>query len=409
MLISNVLLAQSSQSPYSALGIGEIIQPYLATNTSMGGLSIAYPNTRQFNLMNPALLGVKESLTTFEAGYGGEARTISQNDMTQKNGSGNLLYLAISFPIKRGLWSTGIGLVPYSYADYNIISQGTVNGKEDEEAMYNFKGDGGLNCIFWSNGIKITKNLSVGAKISYLVGSFNNETIIELDQPNSYNSSIRHLSRIRDFNFGFGAIYRLRTGENSSINLGGIYDFQTNLNSTVNEFLDRQQKGTGKVLFSDTIINDLKTQLVLPAKYGFGISYVHGIRWLLGADFVAQKWENYTYLGDEKNTLSNSYRGNLGFELIPDANSISSYLKRVIYRTGFYYQTTPYKVNNDQIYDFGINFGVSLPVGQASFVNLSFQYGQRDGSLASSIAENYYKISLGLTVNDVWFYRRKVE
>ena len=70
---------------------------------------------------------------------------------------------------------------------------------------------------------------------------------------------------------------------------------------------------------------------------------------------------------------------------------------------------TPYKVNKDQIYDFGINFGVSLPVGQASLVNLALQYGQRDGSLDTSISESYFRISLGLTVNDVWFYRRKIE
>jgi hypothetical protein len=66
-------------------------------------------------------------------------------------------------------------------------------------------------------------------------------------------------------------------------------------------------------------------------------------------------------------------------------------------------------VNNDQIYDFGINFGVSLPVGQASLVNLALQYGQRDGSLTTAISENYIRFSLGLTVNDIWFYRRKID
>ena len=409
LLTCNFIYAQSSLSPYSALGIGEIIQPYLITNSSMGGLSIAYPNTRHFNLLNPALLGVRESFTTFEAGYGGEVRSISQDTLKQKNGSGNLLYFGISFPIKRGIWSTGFALTPYSYADYNIKSTASINGKEDEEVMYNFKGDGGLNSVSWSHGIKITKNFSLGAKASYIFGNFNNETIIELNQTNSYNSAIRNLSRVRDFYFGFGAVYRFNTGPNSSMYLGGIYDFQTDLNATVNELLDRKQKGTGSVLISDTIINNLKTKIVLPAKYGIGISYVKGIKWLIGADFITQKWDNYEFLDDKKNTLANSYRTNLGFEIIPDANSVSSYFKRIIYRTGFYYEMTPYKVNKDQIYDFGINFGVSLPVGQASLVNLALQYGQRDGSLDTSISESYFRISLGLTVNDVWFYRRKIE
>jgi hypothetical protein len=81
--------------------MGEIIQPYLVSNVSMGGISLGYPNTRHFNLMNPALLGIKESFTTFEAGYTGETRSITQNELTQRNGSGNLMYLAFAFPIKR--------------------------------------------------------------------------------------------------------------------------------------------------------------------------------------------------------------------------------------------------------------------------------------------------------------------
>jgi hypothetical protein len=409
LLASNFVMAQSSQSPYSALGIGEIIQPYLISNVSLGGLSIAYPNSRHYNLMNPALQGVKESLTTFEAGYTGETRSITQNDLTQQNGSGNLMYLGLSFPIKRGIWSSGIALVPYSYAKYNIITTAAIDGKEDEEALYNFKGDGGLNNFFWSHGVKVTKNLSLGAKISFIFGNFNNETIIELDQTYSYNTALRESIRVRDFNFGLGAAYRIRAGKSSSLVFGGIYEFETDLNTSVYELLDRRQKGSDLVLSTDTVVNNLKTTILIPRKFGFGITYVKGIKWLAGVDFVAQQWENYRNLEGEANVLTNSYRGNVGFELIPDANSVNSYLKRIIYRTGFYYAMTPYVVNNDQIYDFGINFGVSLPVGQASLVNLALQYGQRDGSLTTAISENYIRLSIGLTVNDVWFYRRKVD
>jgi hypothetical protein len=133
------------------------------------------------------------------------------------------------------------------------------------------------------------------------------------------------------------------------------------------------------------------------------------MKWMISADFIVQDWTDYQNYDGESPLLSDSYRGSLGFELIPDANSVSSYMKRIIYRTGVFYERTPYVVNNDQIYNFGINFGVSLPVGQASLVNLALQYGQRDGSLTTAISENYIGFSLGLTVNDVWFYRRKID
>jgi len=375
----------------------------------MGGVSLGYPNTRHFNLMNPALLGVKESFTTFEAGYTGESRSITQNDLTQQNGSGNLMYLALAFPIKRGRWMSGFGLVPYSYANYNIVTISSVNGVENENAVYNFKGDGGLNSLFWSHGIRIVNNLSLGVKISYLFGNFDNETVIELDQPYSYNSALVEDVRVKDINFAFGASYRLKTGETSALYFGGLYEMQADLNTTVYELLDRQQKGTGITLTSDTIIDNLKTTVVLPQKYGLGVSFVKGIKWIMSADFVVQEWTNYKNYSGESPLLSDSYRGSLGFELTPDANSVTSYMKRIIYRTGLYYERTPYVVNNDQIYDFGINFGVSLPVGQASLVNLALQYGQRDGSLTTAISENYIRFSLGLTVNDIWFYRRKID
>jgi len=409
LLVSNILFAQSSQSPYSALGIGEIIQPYLVTNVSMGGISVGYPNTRHFNLMNPALLGIKESFTTFEAGYTGETRTITQNDLTQRNGSGNLMYLGIAFPIKRGRWMSGFGLVPYSYANYNIITTDNVNGAEDEEAVYNFTGDGGLNKLFWSHGIRVLENLSIGVQISYLFGNFDNQTVIELDQDYSYNSALVESIRVKDFNIGFGAAYRVNTGDASGLYFGGIYELKADLNTTVFELLDRQQKGSGITLSSDTIIDNLKTKITLPQKYGLGVSFVKGIKWTLSADFVVQEWTAYKNYTGESPLLSNSYRASLGFELTPDANSVSSYMSRMIYRTGVYYERTPYVVNNDQIYDFGINFGVSLPVGQASLVNLALNYGQRDGSLTTAISESYIRFSLGLTVNDIWFYRRKID
>jgi hypothetical protein len=204
-------------------------------------------------------------------------------------------------------------------------------------------------------------------------------------------------------------IYRIKAGQKSTLFLGGIYELEANLNTEVYELLDRTQKGSNIVLSTDTVVNGLNTTMVLPRKYGFGLTYVKGIKWLVGADFIAQQWDKYQNVNGETGELTDSYRGNIGFELIPDANSISSYLKRMIYRAGVYYEKTPYVVNNDQIYDFGINFGVSLPVGQASLVNLSLQYGQRDGSLDTAISENYIRFSLGLTVNDVWFYRRKID
>jgi hypothetical protein len=157
---------------------------------------------------------------------------------------------------------------------------------------------------------------------------------------------------------------------------------------------------------------DVKGTIYLPQKYGVGITYINGNRWLISADIVTQNWNNFTNFRNETDLLMKSYRTGFGVEYIPDATSISSYLSRMVYRAGISYELTPYAVNNEQVYDFGINFGVSLPVinlNSPSLVSFALQYGQRSGGFESPITENYFRVALGFTINDIWFYRRKIE
>lgn len=407
MLIAINSIGQTAQSPYSALGIGDIIQPQLVSHRGMGIASVAYPSNKSFNLLNPAFLGIRDYYTTFEIGFTGERRTIASDSLNQKNGNGNLNYIGLAFPIKRGRWGSGFGLVPYSYVNYNIISQNTINGSEGASYM-NFKGNGGMNSIFWSNGVNFFKTLALGVKISYLSGSRVDETIININQPNSYNSALHERSKYNDFSLSFGGAYWLKTGERSTLFVAGIYELETMINTKVEEKLERRQVGTDVVLSTDTVTN-LKGNIVLPAKIGVGITYTKGSKWMASTDLLIQDWSTYRNFEGQTGLLYKSYRAGLGFEIIPDASSVNSYFNRMTYRFGGFYEITPYEINSDQIINFGINFGVSLPAGQASLVNFGFQFGQRGGSLETAIVENYVRLSLGFSISDIWFYRRKIE
>ena len=79
---------------------------------------------------------------------------------------------------------------------------------------------------------------------------------------------------------------------------------------------------------------------------------------------------------------------------------VQSYLSRVTYQFGFNYEKTPIQINNTIIDDFGINFGVSLPVGNASIFNFGFRYGQMGTTSDGLIQEDYFRINLGMTFND---------
>jgi hypothetical protein len=377
----------------------------------MGAVSIAYPSNKNFNLLNPAMLGIRGYFTSFEFGFSGERRTIKQDTLSQSNGSGNINYIALAFPIKQGRVSAGFGLAPYSYVNYNILSKNEIDGIE-EEADVNFKGSGGLNSVFYATGFNLFNSLALGFKISYLFGSVTQEAIFDIEQPASYTSALYETTKVNDFLLGFGATYFFRLSEKSQIFLAGIYELGNDINATRDERLEQRQKTTGLLLNTDTIVSNQKETFRLPQKYGIGISYANGTKWMISTDLVIQNWNNYKLPTDSESPLVKSYRAGFGAEYVPEATSVTNYFKRIIYRAGISYELTPYELNNDQIYDFGINFGVSLPVlnrNAPSLLSIAFQYGQRNGGDDLAITENYFRLALGFTINDIWFYRRKIE
>jgi hypothetical protein len=66
-------------------------------------------------------------------------------------------------------------------------------------------------------------------------------------------------------------------------------------------------------------------------------------------------------------------------------------------------------VNDVDINNFGITFGVGLPLGRSlSNLNLGFELGKRGTTRADLVEENYLKINIGISLNDRWFRKRKI-
>ena len=67
-----------------------------------------------------------------------------------------------------------------------------------------------------------------------------------------------------------------------------------------------------------------------------------------------------------------------------------------------------YKV---QAYTFGFSFNLRKFRSydkQFTKINTSFEYGKR-GTGANNITENFFKFSLGLSLSDIWFIKRKYD
>ena len=111
--------------------------------------------------------------------------------------------------------------------------------------------------------------------------------------------------------------------------------------------------------------------------------------------------------------LSDSYTISAGGQFTPDANAVSGYYKWVDYRFGLKYNKSYIYINNNQIDQYALTFGLGLPLAanRLAFykINFSTEIGKRGTLNDGLIRENYVKFSLGFTVNDKWFIKPKLD
>ncbi|MDN5204457.1 hypothetical protein QQ008_23895 [Fulvivirgaceae bacterium BMA10] len=404
--------AQISISPYTVHGIGDVHSSGLTNNIAMGGIGVSNGQNWYLNLINPALL-VKNNFTVFEAGIVFEQRELTNNsDLSQKNSGGGLNYIALGFPVMAGRWSSSIGLMPYSTVNYNILENSSVVGNPDVPVAYNYVGDGGLTRAFYSNGVRIGKNFAVGVTASYLFGSImkeSNSAIGNSTTPVNYSSSIIERTSVSDFMFTTGAIYAQPISEKTAINFGVTYQLAADLSAKNFRRGELRAPTIIDPIVADTIVNNVDGTLGLPSSLAFGLSLEKTFKWTFGIDLHLNKWSEFKNFDGSSDGLKDNYVLNIGGEITPDITSVDSYFKRVTYRAGVNIERAPFEVNENQINDFGINFGASFPVKGISTMNWTFKFGQRGTTNDNLIKENYFRVYFGLTFNDRWFIRRKFD
>ncbi|MEM6699878.1 MAG: hypothetical protein AAF599_15855, partial [Bacteroidota bacterium] len=141
-------------SPYSILGLGDLMDQPFAVNAGMAGLSAAYHDPYHLNSLNPASLGWLRT-TAFETAIFGRFAQLEAGDQTDGVWSGNLNYIALGFPLKnpvnealdRVIPEFGAGmmfaLIPYSVASYDIETSRILDEASNLSTREAFQGTGG--------------------------------------------------------------------------------------------------------------------------------------------------------------------------------------------------------------------------------------------------------------------------
>ncbi|MDZ4716618.1 MAG: hypothetical protein SH819_14225 [Cytophagales bacterium] len=401
---------QAARSPFSSYGLGEQYGTALTQSMGMGGVGFSNPQFMSVNNQNPALL-VYNRLTVFQAGLIGEQRTQTSDTLTEKSGNGNLNYLIMSFPVKSGWWTTSLGLMPYSRLNYRLNYFVPVAGTVSDKVDVIEEGTGGVNQFYWSNGVSINKDISVGLKIAYLFSSAENiysnlltTTVVPI------SAKIIDRTFISDFQFSPALSIHLDslTSKNHRLNIGIVYDFKTNLDAKFNRRIERWNPVA--MLDSATVIHNQPGIVTVPGNLMFGISFSkYPYKWTAAVDGSFSDYSLYRDLEGKNPYKSNNWKVAGGFEITPDRNSLGQYLKRVTYRTGVSLENYPFLANGNMVRDFGITFGLSLPVTRISTLDLALKVGKKGDLNLNTIEENYLKLYFGITFNDQWFIKRRFD
>ncbi|HCZ37795.1 MAG TPA: hypothetical protein DHV26_17885, partial [Cytophagales bacterium] len=293
-----------------------------------------------------------------------------------------------------------------NYTDVIENSTATVDVEET--------GKGGVNQVFWANGVALSKSFSVGVRATYLFSSIVNEytnTLPATVTPVVYSPTIYERTYIKDFNFSLGASFHKDSlfNKNYRFNLGAVYNFKSELNTEYYTRIERRNS-SGTVADSTTLTNNQPGTITVPQSFTVGISFGKGEKWMIGADYSYLKNSLFRdYFGTSQNA-TDSWRIAVGGEFTPDPMALSSYLKRMTYRTGVSIEQYPYFINGKPVDDFGINFGFTMPVSRISSLDFAFKVGRRGTVQDHTIEENYFKLYFGVTINDqFWFIKRRFD
>lgn len=410
ILLPGVAIAQNNtNSPYTRYGYGDLSDQSFGNSKAMGGIAFGLRDGAQINPLNPASYTAIDSLTfLFEGGVSLQNMNISGSGVKLNAKNSSFDYLAMQFRLHPRI-AMSIGLLPFSNVGYSVSDSKVDNGVSQTRS---FTGDGGLHQLYGGIGVKVLKNLSLGVNASYFWGDITRtRTIIYPATSESYSYIQQMGVSISDYKLDFGTQYTLDFNKKHSMTIGAVFSPKHKLN---NDYTVTTQVST-------TNSNNLDATLELPNTFGVGFTYNYDKRLTVGADYSLQQWSK-TKFGvntsddavredfNETYTYCNRHKVSVGAEYIPNLMG-RSYLSHIKYRLGAYYTTPYYKIGGKEATrEYGVTAGFGLPVPRSrSILSISGQFVRISGQESAFVNENIFRVSIGLTFNERWFFKRRVE
>jgi len=416
--VSSKLYSQfSTYSPYTRFALGDLSKQGLSQNQAMGGTGLAITESNRINPLNPAAFASLDSTSVyFDFGFNSFHNEYKTD--VSSNTWWNMNLHHVTFASSMGKYmGFSAGIMPYSSIGYSVKAE--FDDFQNGEALDTYySGEGGIMNFYIGASFKMLDKVSLGLTMNYLMGRLTRERNVEFPMSPEYSrvSSLENFD-IRKPVFTLGLQYKEVFDDKFFFTLGGIYDFKANtsavldyrVNNNIIPFPDANLNDSVNVdpdyvLGEDTIYRDF----FIPQKIGVGIALGIPNKLTVTGDYYIQDWTGSMEGENHKTTKYSSMH--FGAEYIPDYEALRGYHKLITYRVGGYYTNYYLMVNDYQLKDYGITFGVGLPVRTLkSSINVAFTLGTRGTTDYNLVEENYGIITFNVTLHDLWFRKRRFD
>ena len=411
----SVMAQNNTNSPYSQFGLGELSDQSVGFNKALYGTGMAIRNGRDVNPQNPASYSAVDSLTMlFDVGLSGQLTNFSERGSKVNARNAGFDYAVAQFRVLRHV-GVGVGVLPYSSIGYKYVSTiDLANGESQDKVYGTYSGSGGLHEVYLGAGWEVVKGFSLGFNAGYLWGDLDRRIVT------SSTASINTLSKlytasVASYKLDFGAQFDVPLGKNDALTVGLGYGLGHKLGSDPECMVINTNATISK---ADTTLMTIGNGLSLPTSLSAGVSYRHGNVLTIAADARLDKWGSVdfpNYADGEyalkSGLLKDSYKFSGGLEWTPKAMSRNLF-HRIRYRIGGGYSTSYFKVGHKdgpQLIGASAGFGIPITNGynNRSYLNISAQW--QHALAVNMITENTFRINIGLTFNERWFAKWKVE
>ena len=434
-------------SPYSRYGIGDLVPQTNIFTRGMGGLSAAYIDNFSVNFSNPASFASFQSFrekkqktmasgrTVADFGVNVDRRNLYQPGTNNEFQASNAIfsYVQVGMPLRQN-WGMAFGIRPVSRVSYNIFRSerlyDPISGNNIDSAVTVFQGDGGTYLANWGTGFSVfqrerkglEEKLSVGFQIGYLFGrkDFTSRRSLINDSVLYAQANYQTLTNFSNLVYTAGFQYRLPLSSKMALAIGGYGRPGATLNARQDRVREtyRYNESAGNLRI-DSVLDqrDVKGKVKLPASYTIGFMLQKFATpnkeggWMLGADYSLTSWDDYRFY-DQKDSVRTNWTLSVGGQWSPIPKR--SYFSNIAYRFGMVFGPDYIKVGNP-LSQLGLSFGMGLPIpisrqapNQVTFLNLAFEMNRR-GNDTNLLRENLFRFSMGFSLSDIWFAKRRYD